>query len=690
MVRLIWQRCIVFISISAIVMALFLSSAVMAASLVDDINLTNEYITITVNAREENTGRFSIKTTGGDPDRLSDNNAHLIYRREDQKGPWTSFTSIHIDGESWVYGGPTRDSAGAGANYGSLITAPTLIDNRLIQSSWQLGPIQATQTLSFVRSSTTGLSDTARIATVLVNTDNESHLVGFRLTLDTMLGDNDGAPYRADDRVIITDTMLTGDAIPEFWQAFDSLSDPKVTAQGTLRGGEVTTPDVVYFTNWGSLSEEPWDVIIIAGRDFTREGGFDLDSAMALRWEPVALAPGESRTFISYVGLGGLTIAPGQLQLAITSPSSIVAGQTEGFPVISYVQNSGTGEARNVEITINLPPGLRLANGQTATRNIGNLPVNQTGQVRWNVIADGAVGRQAFSVDVTAMNADKNSATREIDVVSPAQIELTLKQTQGQYEVINGAWHPIPYAIEAIVRNSGQATATNVTAEWSSSRGLQLATGDTPLRTIGYLEAGDSYTLKWSVEPKSEIGNLPYKVSANNEGKEAATASGLLRVPPLDAVVMMSMQPDQTVAAGDTFLVSIDAYNLKAFHAAQIELIYDPTKVRLIGSGVDINLGVDRGTLFVHATSDSEQRLTWMTPKQTIDASLPLARLVIGGDRAQMPPVDMITGTLAVLRMQALTPGSTSIYIDKLSLKDKYGQELQVRKETPITIKITP
>jgi hypothetical protein len=112
--------------------------------------------------------------------------------------------------------------------------------------------------------------------------------------------------------------------------------------------------------------------------------------------------------------------------------------------------------------------------------------------------------------------------------------------------------------------------------------------------------------------------------------------------------------------------------------------------VRLIGSGVDINLGVDRGTLFVHATSDSEQRLTWMTPKQTIDASLPLARLVIGGDRAQMPPVDMITGTLAVLRMQALTPGSTSIYIDKLSLKDKYGQELQVRKETPITIKITP
>ncbi|MGI6542110.1 MAG: hypothetical protein ACOX44_03500 [Limnochordia bacterium] len=687
MVRLIWQRGIIFMAISAAAVALAISAGVISAAPVDDINLVNEYIAITVNAREENTGRFSIKTTGGDPDRLSDDNAHLIYRREDQKGPWTSFTTVHIDGESWVYGGPTRDSAGANANYGVMIMAPVVRDDRFIESAWQLGPIKAAQTLSFVRSSTTGLIDTARIATELVNTDTEPHMVGFRLTLDTMLGDNDGAPYRVDDKAILTDTKLSGEAIPEFWQAFDSLSDPKVTAQGTLRGEEVTTPDAVYFTNWGSLSQEPWDVVIIAGRDFTREGGFDLDSAMALRWEPIELAPGQSRTFISYVGLGGLTIAPGQLQLAITSPSSVVAGQS--FPVIAYVQNSGTGEARSVEIAINLPPGLRLVSGQAAARAIGTLPVNQTGQVRWNVVADGAVGRQAFSVDVSAMNADGNSATREIEVMSPAQIELTLQQPQGYLAVVDGEWQPLPYTVEALVRNTGQAVATGVTAQWSSSRGLQLAAGDTDLGFVGDLRPGESYTLKWFVTPMAEVGNLPYKITAAIEGKESAVANGLLRVPPLDAVVRMSALSD-TVAVGDEFNVSIDAYNLKEFHSAQIELIYDPTRVRLLGSGLDDSLGVDRGTLFMQVTDVHEQKLTWLTPEHSIDVSQPLARLTIAGDRASAPLAASASGTLAVLRLQALKPGTANILIDKISLKDRYEQELQAEKEALITIMITP
>ena len=50
-----------------------------------EVILRNEYIMVTVNAREENTGRFAIKTTGGDPDRVSDDNTYLIYQREDTK-----------------------------------------------------------------------------------------------------------------------------------------------------------------------------------------------------------------------------------------------------------------------------------------------------------------------------------------------------------------------------------------------------------------------------------------------------------------------------------------------------------------------------------------------------------------------------------------------------------------------------
>lgn len=100
-----------------------------------------------------------------------------------------------------------------------------------------LGPIQVWQVLSITRSSTTGLMDTAQIEYHVENTDTETHWVGLRLMLDTMLGANDGAPFRVEDRALTTDTVYYAQNMPEFWQAFDSLSSPQVMAQGTLKTG---------------------------------------------------------------------------------------------------------------------------------------------------------------------------------------------------------------------------------------------------------------------------------------------------------------------------------------------------------------------------------------------------------------------------------------------------------------------
>ena len=75
------------------------------------IQVANEYIRIIVNTSEHNMGRFSVMTTGGDPDRLEDNNQHLIYGGEN---PWTSYTTVRIGNENWVFGGSTNRRAGAG------------------------------------------------------------------------------------------------------------------------------------------------------------------------------------------------------------------------------------------------------------------------------------------------------------------------------------------------------------------------------------------------------------------------------------------------------------------------------------------------------------------------------------------------------------------------------------------------
>jgi|LSQX01.3.fsa_nt_gb hypothetical protein len=643
-----------------------------------EVILRNEYIMVTVNAREENTGRFAIKTTGGDPDRVSDDNTYLIYQREDTKGPWTSFTTVLIDGVPWVYGGPTWDVAGFGAPTGFSVQPPTLVDNRRIESAWQMGPLRVSQVISFVRSSTTGLMDTARIQYELRNTDSEPHTVGMRVALDTMLGDNDGAPFRIGDEAITTDTAFSGSAIPEFWQAFDSLEDPKVTAQGTLWGGEVTRPDKVYLTNWGTLTEHPWEIDVRPGRDFTRVGGFELDSAMALVWEPRTMAPGERQTFVVYYGLGGITIAPGQLQLGVTCPASVVGGEaSESFLVVAYIQNRGSGEARDLKATIRLPKGLQLLPGQRATRDLGKLEVNETTQVSWRVRAVDAFGRVTLSVDASAMNAEPNSVSRHIDVVSPASLQISLKQPQARLSVTDGRWDPVPYALEATISNVGQAAASGVTAEWSSSRGLQLASGDIPTRTIGFLDPGESYDVRWHVVPTGEPGDLPYtlRASALTQTPEAR-ASGLLRVPPLESALSIAInrlgaRDSEALAVGEDFVAYVRAANLKNAHSVDVEITYDPTRLQLIGGP----LGVDRGTLFV--TEDNEY-LGWERPQVLIDMSKPLARVAVSGNRADAAPQSILSGSVAVLRFKALAPGDCTLQIDKAIVKDRFGQESQV------------
>src|SRR5690606_13012734 len=296
-----------------------------------------------------------------------------------------------------------------------------------------------------------------------------------------MLGSNDGAPFRVEESAITTDTAFFGDQIPEFWQAFDSLTDPRVTAQGTLRGSDVTTPDRVYFTNWGALADGVWDFDFEPGRDFTRLGEFELDSATALYWDPRPLLPGEERVYVTHYGLGGISISPGQLSIGVTSPSTVTADpdRTVTFPIIAYIQNTGEGDARDVVARLELPRGLRPVGGEALVRRLGNLPSGRTSQVTWRVALDGAVGGElTYTVRVEAINAESNAVSRSVRIVSPAGLTITRHEKEGRLRVVDGAWQPVPYKVRARVENTGGTDANSVVVSWESPLGLQLAEGD--------------------------------------------------------------------------------------------------------------------------------------------------------------------------------------------------------------------
>lgn len=661
-----------------------------------DVRLFNEYIAITVNATRANTGRFSVQTTGGDPDRTSDDESPLIYKMPGQS-PWTSYATIRIDGIDYVFGGEPTERAGRAALYGTMISPPQVVDGNRIETAFRIGPVEAVQTLTIIRSSTTGLLDTARIEYKLTNVGQRTHNVGLRLMLDTMLGANDGAPFRVGELAIVSDTSFSGDQIPDFWQAFDSLQDPKVTAQGTFRGGDVTTPDRVYFTNWGAVADGPWDFDFQPGRDFTRLGEFELDSALALYWDPRPLAPGESRVYVTHYGLGGISISPGLLSIGVTSPATVAADPDRevSFPIVAYIQNTGEGEARNVVARLSLPRGLRPASGTSLEVDLGNLPSGRVAQVTWRVALDGvAGGTLTYTVGVEAINAEPNQVSRSVQIVAPATLVIDIHNRNGRLLVVDERWDPLPYPIRATVRNTGGTEASSVVARWETPL-LELAPGDVAEKPLGPIGPGEAVDVVWHVRPLTVTpaqrypftGNLAYAIKATIVGDEKEfRAEGYLDVPHLESQLKFEVVPltaDGVIRVGDYFLVRVKTQNVRAFHGAELSVSFDAGALELVGG----SLGVDVGRLFLRLRAGASgdewyDVLGWNPPQYTIDPAANRATVRIAGTRSGAEPLFWVSDTIATLRFQAKTPGTHALTFAGARVVDQNNQGVSVSLES--------
>ena len=637
----------------------------------NNLEIANEYIRIVVNTGPTDTGRFSVGTTGGDPDRQGDENQHLIYGGNE---PWTSYTTVRVGNENWVFGNPTNRRAARDGRYGDLLMEPTIVDNSIV-SSWQTGPIEITQHLRFARSTTTGLQDSARIEYELHNTDNITHLVGLRVMLDTMLGLNDGAPFRVNDRALLSDTVFYSNAMPEFWQAFDSLSNPQVMAQGTLRGEEVSTPDRAYFTNWGSLADDLWNFDFQPGRDFTRRGEFELDSAIALFWDPTPLKPQETRSYVAYYGLGGVTIAPGDLSLGVTSPAQVTADAThrQSFPIIAYIQNTGEGEARDVIGEIQLPDGLILLDG-SPQRKLGNLDVGETLQTNWQVIPTGEFsGVITYEVSVEAINSESNQVSRDIEIVTPARLQTELR---GPFSlsIENERLTPVPMEITAIIRNVGGASAHRMNLTLETPIGLGLATGDRAQKYPGTLASDEEIKINWKLEPTGVAGNLPYSLRVRSSAGEQVVNNFVL-LPNLSPKVWLAepmMYSSDVIYPGDHFSIAIWATNVPDMQRAVLDLSFNADIVEIVGQSLDIG----KGTLFIDDSVQPPRSLVWNRP--LVDNKKGTVSGIIG-DRGEDRVLPLAFGSLVTIHFRAKGPGDVGIEFDNLGLYDSEGQLIRVQ-----------
>ena len=588
------------------------------------LSIGNEFIRIRVNPGPQEAGRLAVDTTAGDPSRAADDNQVLIYGSRE---PWTSYTTVVVDGVPHLFGGPTERRAGKGAPVGSAVRLPQR-SGETITCAFRIGPIEVEQELGFARTPTTRVKDAARIMYRVTNRGGEAHAVGLRVMLDTMLGANDGAPLRAQQIAVDTATRIEGDEVPEYWQAFDSLSAPAVISQGTLRAPGLTPPHRLDMVDWGTLADAPWQFPFVQGADFTRQGEQQSDTAVALYWNPEPLAPGESRTYVTLYGVGGVSVSPAQLSLGLTAPAEVDFSHDDmrPFSVTAYVENSGGFASRGTVCALTLDKGLRLADGRGAVK-LGLLAPGETKQITWRVLPTGeATGPLKLTAAVTSDNLESNRVVRDIVVNSPPQIALTIIAPEGLSVTPQNRYQPNPFEVRAKAENLGAQAGRNLVMALELPEGLRLVEGASAIQVGGLLAPGGSQEFIWSLGATGlPTGKLGFSVTASAAGAKPVTAEWQVTVPRLTPEFRV-FPDDQTVPAftdGEPTLVPVSVRLAPArnFRGARASITYDAAVLE--------PLYVSRGEAFV-----DEGRLLSPWSGGRVE---PNAIANIGGERSDAP-----------------------------------------------------
>jgi len=459
------------------------------------LTVQNDYLRIIVNQGPQDMGHFSIETTNGEPNHPGDDHQPLIYGRP---VPWTSFTSVWIDGTPYLMGGESKRLAKRSAvplQFG--VTTQRQQGQSLVTRS-EFGSVSVIQTLQLIPHPSTRVPDSVLIEYLMTNRDTIAHSVGIRMVLDTMLGSNDGAPLRIGQQAITGETSIEYPALP-FWQAFDSLTNPSIVAQGTLDIPDmgVYPPDQMTLANWGGLATHPWEYVTKPGRGFIREGENEADTALALLWRPLTLAPGESRRVRTVYGIGSLTRVLGDLALGLTAPLELSAHSKKTHTVVAYVSNAGAFDSQNTVLSFHLPAGLELVEGPSRSTPF-RLNKGETRQLVWKIRArQPNPGLHLLTLKATSDTLQPNQLDRAIRIkgsVTPnVFITVPHEVTLGHHQV----------ATVSVVLTNATSTPIEDIAVSITPRALSTPWFELTQKTVPYLGPGQRSRMEFIVYPSA-------------------------------------------------------------------------------------------------------------------------------------------------------------------------------------------
>jgi hypothetical protein len=250
---------------------------------------------------DDTTGRLFLSTIEGKKDVSGDENSNLLFYDE----PPTSYTVIYVNDEVFIFGSAE----------GTFSELPVSLDAS-IEAVWENDLVRVKQTVALLKREGSGSEEGALITYSVENKSNSNRSIGLRILFDTYLGEKGRYHFQlSDGEKIEFEKTLKGKSLPARWMSL-SKKNPPLCLTGIIEGIG-TTPDKINFANYKTLQqhvEYNWVV-----PDVKRKRRFDNlpfsknDSAIALYYKPVPVAPGGTRRVRSALGLCG----PGDFVLSV-------------------------------------------------------------------------------------------------------------------------------------------------------------------------------------------------------------------------------------------------------------------------------------------------------------------------------------------------------------------------------------
>jgi hypothetical protein len=195
--------------------------------------------------------------------------------------------------------------------------------------------------------------DTVRVSIEIENQDGREHNVEYRVFVDTMIADNNGALFASPTTApgaILDGVQIDGPQVPTYLQVLErpNLKDPGFVGVMTLKcAGRAEGPSRVVLANTRGRGA-PWDVAP------EKAGG---DSAVFLYWGPRKVKHMEKRTLFWAYGAGIASEPEHDDNITVTLGGSFEPGKL--FFVLAKVDDPIPGQA----LTLELPPGVERVEG---------------------------------------------------------------------------------------------------------------------------------------------------------------------------------------------------------------------------------------------------------------------------------------------------------------------------------------